>query len=131
MRLPRQRPRQNPDCVVIVIDDRRPSSVHDLEEGALFLPDRLERSEPLQMGGTDVSDQADVRCGDGGEPGDLSRAVRSHLDDDKLMLFPHLEQGLGKTDQVIQVSLRREDRFAIGRRSRRASPWSSSSRNSP
>src|SRR5271157_1121920 len=53
----------------------------------------------------DIGDQSDVRFCDFSQPADFSPCVCTHLQDGQFMLGVDIENGHGKTDKVIVISL--------------------------
>ena len=75
-----------------------------VEQFPLAAPDPFRAAEALEMGASDVGQDAVVGFGDRGQTGDLAAGAGSHLDDPEFGVGSHGEQRERHADVVVEVA---------------------------
>ena len=90
---------------IVGIEDHRPVRGNGANQRGLLLLDAVERAEELGMCARHSGNGGHRGARDGGQRGDLPRAIRAELEGGRAMLGGELEQGEGESPLVVEARL--------------------------
>ena len=91
---------------VVPVEDCHPLRRHPVENFLLRLQNARPAAQVFNVGVADVGDHRHIRGGNLGQIVDLPEVIHPHLQHTDLVLGRQTEQGQGKTQLVVEVSLR-------------------------